>query len=205
MRCLLEYIAEKKLKPLQDTDDADIPELLENFYVNARTNKGELYHVQTLKGLRSNLNRWFKEKRDLDIVNDVRFNKANNMFKGAKVHAKKAGKGITKSTETISDEDLQQLATYFYIDHMVTPNQRILQRNVLFNMIYYLCRRGQENLYEMRKDWFEVKVDSSTGDKTVVQVHHELDKNHREDYTSVANEGKMYDVAGESKIIEKDM
>ena len=39
IRCLLEYIAEKHLPALQDTVDADLPKLLENFYIDARTKK----------------------------------------------------------------------------------------------------------------------------------------------------------------------
>ena len=93
--------------------------------------------MQTLKDLRSNLNRWFKDKRDIDIVEDVRFTKANNVFKGAKVRAKKSGKGVTKSTLAIGEEDMEQLAMYFHIDHFLRPKPKgfTAERNVQHDLL----------------------------------------------------------------------
>ena len=92
---------------------------------------------------------------------------------------------------------MHRLAGYFYHDHVALPNPRLLQRNVMFNILYYMCRRGQENLYEMRKDRFEVKVNHESGEKFVVQVKDKLDKKHHEDDYKATNEGKMYDVPGQ--------
>ena len=98
MRILQDYMEAKSMPPLDNTLNDAIPKLLEDFYADVRTQKGELYHVQTMKSMRSNLNRWFKENRDLDIIEEIRFTKANMMFKGAKVTSKKAGKGVRNST-----------------------------------------------------------------------------------------------------------
>ena len=62
-----------------------------------------------------------------------------------------------------------------------------------------MCRRGQENLYEMTKDWFKVEV--SDGKKLLIQVLDELDKNHSEDDSDFINKGKMYEVPGTTNII----
>ena len=107
MSCLYEYIAVKGLPKLEHTPDLDLPELLESFYANARTKKGEIYHTQTMKSMRSNLNRWFKEKRAINIIDDVQFTRANLIFKGMKVQAKKAGKGYRRSTPTIAPDDMR--------------------------------------------------------------------------------------------------
>ena len=123
------------------------------------------------------------------------------IFKGFQVQAKKAGRGVHRSTPPITEQDMELLAGYFYIDHLSNPNPRILQRNVLFNIIYYMCRRGQENLYNMQKDLFEVKTDTN-GSKYLVQVKDELDKNHREDDHSLTNQGKMYAVEGTAKLLK---
>ena len=53
----------------------------------------------------------------------------------------------------------------------------------------------------MEKDWFEVKIDPN-GDKYLVQVHDEMDKNHREDDQTMTNQGKMYQVPGTNSITQ---
>ena len=44
------YIKETGQQNLPNTPDADIPDLLEKFYVAAKTKKGETYNTQSLKG-----------------------------------------------------------------------------------------------------------------------------------------------------------
>ena len=48
------------------------------------------------------------------------------MFKGVQVQAKKQGKGAHNRTPTIADNDMKALAFYFKIDHVQSPNPRIL-------------------------------------------------------------------------------
>ena len=187
------YLTEKELGLLEDLPNKNLPSILKSFYTDARTKNGELYHVQTMKSLQSNMNRWFKEHRDINIVNDKMFNQANNMFQGVKVRSKNAGKGVRRSTPTITDEDMERLAHYFFHDHFTSPNPKLLQKNIIFN---YMCRRGQENLYSMKQDWFKVCVNPESGQKYLIQVMDELDKNHREDDFNPTNQGKMYDVEG---------
>ena len=47
----------------------------------------------------------------------------------------------------------------------------------------------------MTKDWFKVITEPS-GDKYLIQVKDELDKNHREDDYNITNQGRMYAVSG---------
>ena len=50
VRCIEEYLIEKQLPRLELLPNEDLPGVLEDFYVNARTKKNnDLYHVQTLK------------------------------------------------------------------------------------------------------------------------------------------------------------
>ena len=90
---------------------------------------------------------------------------------------------------------MEHLAIYFSVDHIQTPNPSILQRNVLFNIMYYLCRRGKENLHSMTKNWFSV-IDDGNGDCYVMLTLDEMDKNHKEDDTQLTNQGRMYSVKG---------
>ena len=172
-----------------------LPKLLEEFYCNACTKNNEYYNTTTMKSLRSNLNRWFKQNRNINIVTNEKFTEANNMFTGMLVKAKKMGKGIRKSTPVILDEDLLKIGKYFDIDYVVNPNPRILVQTMLFYIIYFFCRRGQENLYEMGKNHF--KINYSNGIRFIEQNVDELDKNHRQDYDKIANQAKMYETPGE--------
>ena len=70
-----------------------------------------------------------------------------------------------------------------------------LLNKVWFEIMYYLCRRGQENLRSMTKETFEVAVDS-TGKRYVYQKIDELDKNHRDLTTGAATQGRMYEQPG---------
>ena len=189
------YLKEKSLPNIEDIDLDDLPEILSGFFTDARTKDGKPYTVGSMKSIRCNINRWFQDNRSVNIVTDPRFYGCNTMFKGIQVKGKREGRGERKSTEPISDGDMQLLANYFNIDHMNYPNPRILQRNVIFNIMYYTCRRGNENLYNMTDDWFELIVEAN-GERYIIQKRDELDKNHREDCSKNPNQGRMYEIPG---------
>ena len=112
MRCLHNYIQEKVRKTLEETNDLELPELLESFYADARKRDGKIYGTQTMKSMHSNLNRWFKEHRNIDIIEDVCFNRSNLMLEGMKVKAKKEGSRQHRSTPLITTDDLARLAKF---------------------------------------------------------------------------------------------
>jgi hypothetical protein len=66
-----------------------------------------------------------------------------------------------------------------------------LLNKVWFEVMYFLCRRGQENLREM----FELSTDS-TGKRYIFQKTSELDKNHRDTTTGTVTQGRMYELQG---------
>ena len=140
--------------------------------------------------------RWFQENKNINIITDKGFSKSNLLFKGVQVKGKAEGRGVRRSTVPISDTDLIKLGEYFNIDHMNQPNPRVLQKNVIFNIMYFTCRRGHENLYHMEKDWFKIKVIESTGERFIEQCRDELDKNHRDETTNIPNEGRIYEIPG---------
>ena len=59
----------------------------------------------------------------------------------------------------------------------------------------YFCRRGRENLQELKRDSFKIAVDAN-GCQYVSQVRDELTKNHREEHESVEG-GFMYETGEE--------
>ena len=150
------YLDRKQLGKLDDIPDAILPDLLLDFYTAVQPRKKENYCVQTLKCIRAALNIHFRGQRNLNIITDTRFVRTNEMFKGVLVEAKKGGFRVKKPTPKIPDEDLFKIGQSFHHDHMNKPDPKLLQRNVLFYIIYFFCRHGRENLYAMTKDTFKI-------------------------------------------------
>ena len=88
---LCEYLAFKNYAPLDLTKDDALPDILENFYSEVRTPKGEIYCVQSYKCIRSALNRHFQDSRKINIITDTHFIGANAMFDAMKVQSKERG------------------------------------------------------------------------------------------------------------------
>ena len=76
------------------------------------------------------------------------------------------------------------------------PNAKNLQEIVY--ILYYMCRRGRENLRNMKKDTFAVKTDPDDQQKRqyIYQVKDECDKNHKEANYSASNYGKIFEIPG---------
>lgn len=74
-----------------------------------------------------------------------------------------------------------------------TPNG--LLNKVWFEILYYLCRRGQENLRTMTKETFQLAIDS-TGNRYIFQKVDEMDKNHRDLNAGAVSQGRMYEQKG---------
>ena len=189
-----QYLHRKQLPKYGDLDLTNLPEILYNFYPAAKPIKGEHYSVQSLKCLRSGIARYYRKEKGFDITQDAPFVRANEMFKAVLVESKKQGKGVRQSTPTISDIDLERIAEYFSHDHM-SPDPKKLQQQMIFYVIYFFCRRGRENLYEMLQSTYTL-VTNPDGTQFVKQSLDEVDKNHGPDDSRPTNEGRMYPTGG---------
>ena len=195
------YLEKKKHKILEEILDQELPDLLCDFYFSIRTKeKKDTYSVQSQKCIRASLNRYFKKVRGINIITDTRFIQANEVFDGCKAKAKKEGKGVRKRFEMITNEDMKQLGIYFQHEKDEAPNPRKLQQCVMFYVIYFFCRRGQENLHDMTTTTYGIKTDEK-GRKYVYQLTDEIDKNHTADDENATNQGRMYETPGKSKKI----
>ena len=58
----------------------NLTEFLRKFYAGIRTKKGDIYAKRTMLSMRYGLQRHFLKSRELDIVNDDAFRKANEVF-----------------------------------------------------------------------------------------------------------------------------
>ena len=151
--------------------------MLKLFYAAARKADGTSYSKSTLNSLRFGLNRHFKATRGFDIINDTEFTDANKVF-GAKCEdLKRQGLAKVEHKPPICEEDLKKLyeSTAFGLDD---PEK--FQNKVFFEVMLYFCRRGRQNLRQLKKTDFSFNTDS-TGARYVCKATNELTKNRRED------------------------
>ena len=84
------------------------------------------------------------------------FNRANKVFDAILKDNKSEGKGNIQHKQPITSEDMERLNDYF--SKYMQPNVQILQQFVQFNLMFYLCRCGRENLTGMPKETFDVST-----------------------------------------------
>ena len=187
------YLSRKQLPNVETYTAEKLNEVLIDYYCavqpqNKKDNNEpeEHYSVQTMKYMRAAFNRHFRKEKGYDIAKDSEFVKANEMFKAVCVESKRKGKGVKRSMIPISSIDLERIAEYFCHDHLVDPNRGKLQQNIVFYILYFFCRRGCENVYEMKYNTFDVVVESD-GTEYIVQAIDEMDKNQGPDDTEQIN------------------
>ena len=187
-----EYLKEKKLSDVEQLTIDNLPDILSDFYSNLKKIDGGNYKLQSIKCIRAGINRYMKAEKNIDIISNDKFVKANEMFQGVSKQLRMTGLGSVKSTPVITEEDLTKISEYFTHDIMNNPDPKKIQQCLIFYIIYFFCRRGRENLYEMKFNTFQVDLDS-TGRRYVFQAIDEYDKNHGIDRNEPANEAKMFE------------
>ncbi|KAK7094075.1 hypothetical protein V1264_007745 [Littorina saxatilis] len=176
-----DYLAEKgKPVSFEQYEKKELDAALSSFYIEARTKTGEIYKKTSLDAVRYGINRHLKsspQNKDFDILTDPSFASSNEMFKVAMREIKAQGKAAINHHPPMSDIDRNKLYNSIYLSQ-ATPNG--LYNKVQFDIRYYFCRRGAENMHTMTKDTFEVKLDANTG-RQYLYKKDELTKNHRDD------------------------
>ena len=95
MKQFSQYLLVNNLPNVEDLQvDSGLDQVLADFYASVQPQKKEDYSVQTLKCIRSGLNRYFRQFKGIDIAKNPMFVKANEMLKAIQVDAKKKGLGV---------------------------------------------------------------------------------------------------------------
>ena len=143
----------------------------------------------SLRTLKYGLKRYYKTTAGVD-VDDEGFGETNDVYTAKCVELKKKGLAKVNHKPPIGDEDLKGLyeSGAFSTDHPKT-----LLSKVLFEIMLCFCRRGRQNLCQLKKSHFRVFKDAS-GKKYVAKVVDELTKNHRENDKEEG--GVMYETEG---------
>ncbi|XP_078364213.1 uncharacterized protein KIAA1958-like [Oculina patagonica] len=173
---LREYLKERGIEeePLVSTKK-ELAVVLRKFYAEVRKKNGELYSKSSLVGIRCGLQRYFSTYK-MDIIKDPEFSEANAVYQAEISEIKREGKAQTQHKPPINKEDIKKL----YESGLFSLTQPdTLQNKVFFEVMIFFCRRGRQNLRELKKEDFSIRTDSS-GVRYVCKVKDELTKNRRE-------------------------
>ena len=176
---LKSYCEEKQIDlNIHNITKQELNDLLKTFYVEARKADGNYYRKNSLTCLRHGINRKVKEVHDnWDIINDDEFKTSGIAYYAQCTGLKKMGLAKVTHYPPIDEEDLRKL---YSCDVFNTDTPKNLQWKVFFELVLFLCRRGQENLRQLTKSCFVVKM-GKKGEKYIEKVVDELTKNHRTD------------------------
>ncbi|KAK3729205.1 hypothetical protein QZH41_002770 [Actinostola sp. cb2023] len=141
--------------------------------------------------LRFGLNRHFKATQGTDIINDIVFCEANKVFLAKCVDLKRQGLAKVVHKPAILENDLRKLYECGVFS-LVDP--KTLQNKVFFEIMLFYCRRGRQNLRELKVTDFSFSCDDK-GSRYVCKTGDELTKNRREDDDGFEG-GLMYEKPG---------
>ena len=150
--------------------------ILKSFYAEVRKPDGKLYRKNSFNCLRHGINRKIKSFHEgWDIIHDPEFTSSGTIFIAQCTRLKREGLAKVEHYPPIDEVDLRKIreSGVLNIEH-----PKNLQWKVFFDVMFYLCRRGEENLRELTKHSFKVKT-ASDGVKYIEKVRDELSKNHR--------------------------
>jgi hypothetical protein len=146
------YLREKgECEDFENFSKEKLDEVLQTFYFNARQVNGQDYKTNSLETFRYGLNRYLRDDNNMpiDLINMPEFTMSNRNYKTAMNSLKAAGLGYTKHHEPLARDDLMKLYDIKYLNPQTAEG---LARKVQFDIRFYMCRRGSENIYDMKKE-----------------------------------------------------
>ena len=165
------YLKEKNIR--NPSTAVELAAVLRKFYAEARKKNGQMYSKNSLCSIRFAFFRHFKQELIIDIIKDTEFNEANRIYEAQYVELKKQGLAKTEHKPPIADEDIKKL---YRCGVFNTENPTTLQNKVFFEIMLFFCQRGRQNLRQLKKTDFEIKVNSQ-GKRCVVKTTDEQTKN----------------------------
>ena len=208
---LKEYMEEKNFGDLDSLSNTELDKVLGNFYMEARKKyvtddidpndpadeeRKTNYKNTSLRAARAAFTRFFKDRRQIDIRTHQDFVNSNESFLGKTRDNKEKGLGNVQNKPPITEEDMRRISEYFKAVMSGPPNPKGLLQMSVFYVIYYLCRRGRENLRAMTKKTFAFGYDHESKREFIYQCLDEADKNHGVNDTYIANQGRIYEIKG---------
>ena len=142
----------------QDDGVDDLAIQLRQFHAEVCNKRGEKYGKSALIKLRAALQRHPTSPTHnhiIDIAKDREFTLANNLLKAQIKVIRLEGRDRTTQKKAIGTGDMDHIFL-----HLTFSNPSDLQMRVFMDIMIHFGRRGREGLWELRRDSFEIRVDS---------------------------------------------
>lgn len=139
----------------ENFDEKSLVDLLIKFFTTVRKPDGDLYTKNGLLSIRFGLRRHLLDLHKTDITKHPRL---NSVFTAQINKLKREGKGEIHHYPPISKEDMVKI----YTSGVLSPdNPKSLLKKVFFETEMFFCRRGRENLRDLKGSHFKIGVDAS--------------------------------------------
>ena len=143
-------------------EPAELSAVLKRFYVEARNVEGNPYSRNTMKAIRSGLDRFLSgspQRKPFSIIRDKAFKPANEALDASlKDLARQGLISSTKHKRPISNEDLEAL---YAANQLGVNTPESLVNTAWFYTILYFGRRGRENQRAMKPGDLQLKTTTS--------------------------------------------
>ena len=166
-------------------DNSSLDNELKEFFLTIKRKDGERYKSKSLHSLKYGIKQFIMKELGKDIGEEGNFPLSAEAFKVAIHLSKKDGRGSVNHKQPLTEGDKEKLKAYQ--QDYSTPIK--LQQKVFTDVMFHFCRRGRENLREIRADWFTFNRDENNLE--YVTMRDELDKNHRGD-DNTSQQTRMY-------------
>ena len=143
-------------------EPAELSTVLKRFYVEARNVEGKPYSRNTMRAIRSGLDRFLSgspQRKPFSIIRDKAFKPANEALDASlKDLARKGLISSTKHKSAISNEDLEAL---YAANQLGVNTPESLVNTAWFYTILFFGKRGRENQRAMKPGDFQLKTTTS--------------------------------------------
>ncbi|CAH1797435.1 unnamed protein product [Owenia fusiformis] len=139
----------------EDFSKAKLNQLMCKFFAGLKTQQGGPYKRSSLISMKYGLGKHLMKKQ-IDINRDPEFLRFRDVFNGILAKNKKQGLSSVSHKPPISKKDIQKLYSSGVFNEE-TPSGLLYK--TWFEIQYYICSRGHENLRSMTRETFKVSKD----------------------------------------------
>ena len=170
-------------------EPAELSAVLKHFYVEDKNVEGDSYSRNTMKAIRSGLDRFLSgspQRKPFSIIRDREFKPANEALDASRSLKDLARQGLISSTKhkrPISKEDLEAL---YAANQLGLDTPESLVNTAWFYTVLYFGRRGRENQRAMKPGDLQLKT--TTGGHKYFILNERATKNHPGDTIDNENE-----------------
>ena len=141
------FAEEENFETVTSLSQEQLNRLLKFFWSSYRNKDNTLPKLTTLRALKFGLKRKFIDN-NIDIDNKITFSDSNSQYLSQLAVLKREGKSEIIHKSPINDEDMETLRHYF---ENCDKDPITCQDKVFFDIMYYFCRRGRQNLETLKK------------------------------------------------------